>query len=113
MGSRLTDFIPAETLRREGYIYKGDTDEMIEAIGAERLNSRGWFNVERLRGIMISVNRAAHIIGIHPSTLSCYVSAGALAVNSEGKVSMFDALLFDYQDAKRKHLASKTNIKNK
>ena len=113
MNSRLTDFIPAETLRREGYIYEGDTDEMIAAIGKEQLNSRGWFNVERLRGIMISVNRAAHIIGIHPSTLSGYVSTGALAVNNEGKVSMFDALLFDYKDAKRKYLATKTSIKNK
>ena len=109
----LTDYIAPDVLREEGYIYKGDSHEMLENIDKDYLRSQGWVNLSALQNVPLSIHKAAQIIGIHPSTLASYVELGYIRSDESGRIAMIDALRFDYSKAKEMLLKSKTRIKIK
>lgn len=98
----LIDYIEPRILREEGYIHITDTDSMIERLGREK-----WVNLSQMRPISISLHLAAEVIGITQPTLVAYAKLGYIRVNAEGKVSLIDAILFDYRNVKRDALNKK------
>lgn len=105
--SNITDYIPAQVLEREGFVHISDSAKMLERIDKGFLAEQGWTNLAHLRGVMLSVHKAAKIVGIDPKTLLAYIKGGYIAADQNGQVSLVDALTFDYKGAKRAYLDSK------
>jgi hypothetical protein len=51
------------------------------------------------------------VVGISTTTLGSYANLGYIQVGDDGKVSLLDALAFDYAAAKRKELDNKRRMK--
>lgn len=108
----ITDYIPAQTLVNEGWLRADDQQGMFDNIDKHYLAERGYVCAERLANVRVSVNKAAELVGVSPSTLATYITTGYIAVDADGKISMLDAISFDYTAAKRAELAKKRRMRN-
>lgn len=104
--THITDYIPAAVLEREGFVHRSDSEKLLEVIDKNYLAAQGWVNLERARGVLVSANKVAEIIGVAPATIRAYIKTGHLAAVN-GYVSLIDALTFDYQKAKSEYLKDK------
>ena len=107
----ITDYISATTLQAEGWVNVADAEQMFERMDKSYLAARGYTDASRLAGIRISLNQAAGVVGISTTTLGSYANLGYIQVGDDGKVSLLDALAFDYAAAKRKELDNKRRMK--
>lgn len=112
MNTQLTDYIPAQVLEREGYVHCSDSEKMLERIDKQYLTDRGWLQAAILRGVNISIRKAAEIVHCSAATLAEYVKMGYLTAN-DGQISLYDALTFDYPAAKRAYLSTKERANNR
>lgn len=107
----ITDYISPQTLFNEGWVRADDQQGMLEKLDKSYLAARGYTDASRLAGIRISLNQAAGVVGISATTLASYANLGYIQVGDDGKVSLLDALAFDYAAAKRKELDNKRRMK--
>lgn len=111
MGATLTDFIQPQVLEREGYIHVSDKAKMLEKVGREFLVEQGWVCLEQLRHVWLPISKAAEIVGCSRQTLERYINEGYIPAE-DGKVTMLDAIRFDYKEAKIERAKSKVKIDN-
>lgn len=112
MSTQLTDYIPAQVLEREGFVHCSDSEKMLERIDKQFLAERGWLQAAILRGVNVSIRKAAEIVHCSAATLAEYVKMGYLTAN-DGQISLYDALTFDYPAAKRAYLSTKKRANNR
>lgn len=105
--SNITDYIPAQVLEREGFVHISDSAKMLERIDKGFLAEQGWANLATKRGVKVSVRKAAEIVGVDAKTLAAYIKSGYLAADEMGRVSIVDALTFNYEATKRVYLTQK------
>ena len=106
----ITDYISPQTLFNEGWVRADDQQGMLEKIDKVYLAENGYIYSPRLAQVRVSISKAAELVGISPATLAQYVTLGYLPVGEDGKVSMLEALSFDYASAKRQELKKKSRV---
>lgn len=109
--TQLTDYISPQVLEREGYIHVSDKSKMLEKVGREFLVEQGWVCLEQLRHVWLPISKAAEIVGCSRQTLERYINEGYIPAE-DGKVTMLDAIRFDYKEAKIERAKSKVKIDN-
>lgn len=110
--THLTDFISPAVLEREGFVHISEPEKIFAMLDRAALAKLGWVNVEELRPVKVSVRKASEIAKVAPNTLMGYIRAGYLADDPNGRVSIADAMTFDYQAAKRDMLDNKDRTNN-
>ncbi|MBO7285105.1 MAG: hypothetical protein J6U69_00720 [Alistipes sp.] len=111
METHLTDYIPAQVLRQEGFVHISDSAAMLDALDKQYMASKGWINVASAKRVRVSIRKAAEIVGCSAATLDGYVKLGYIAVDSDKKLSLLDVLSFNMSEVKKAYLESKKNGK--
>lgn len=108
----LTDYISPMVIAAEGYIHATDNEALLANIDKQFLATQGWVNMAQVRNVWLSIHMAAQIVGISSPTLLSYAKAGYLKLD-DGRVSLLEALTFDYVAAKKKELRKKQRPVNR
>lgn len=100
--------VPDALLREKGYVSINDQEGLFLHLNTETLRRKGMYQLgEHTKEVLISTNAAAEVVRCDAKTLRKYARLGYIAMNEGGKISLYDALLFDMQRAKADHLKTK------
>lgn len=88
-------------------MHTSNPEMLLANIDKQYLAQAGYVNIAETRNVDISIHKAARIAGVTSPTLASYIKAGYLKLTPDGKLSLFDVLVFNYKLAKRAELDKK------